>query len=114
MELLRFFEYGLVAAFCFLTSSWVRGARRRALQAHSQINPRVSLATFSGTNRLTAVLKQYYPQILDHFLKQHRCGGFEKVEQRWQQIQSAIPATKDLAVLRSFSLTAKCLVRLLR
>lgn len=97
-------------------------------------------------NRLTAVLKQYYPQILDwfadvdsavvldllerwptlgdlqrvhrptfdHFLKQHRCGGFEKAEQRWQQIQSAIPATKDLAVLRSFSLTAKCLVRLLR
>ncbi|MCU1293783.1 MAG: hypothetical protein JWP08_2633, partial [Bryobacterales bacterium] len=51
---------------------------------------------------------------LDLFLKQHRCGGLQKLEQRWQQIQSAVPATKDLAVLRSFSLTAKCLVRLLR
>jgi hypothetical protein len=51
---------------------------------------------------------------LDHFFKQHRCGGFQKLEQRWEQIQSAVPATKDLAVLKSFSLTAKCLVRLLR
>jgi transposase len=93
-------------------------------------------------NRLTAVLKQYYPQILgwfadvdsvvvidilerwptledlqcvrrstlDRFLKQHRCGD----DELWQKIHSAVPATKDPAVLRSFSLGAKCLVRLLR
>ena len=51
---------------------------------------------------------------LDSFLKQHRCGGLENRSQRWQQIQCAVPATTDAAVLKSFSLMAKCLVRLLR
>jgi transposase len=110
-------------------------ARRRAVDDKTRFK-----------NRLTAVLKQYYPHVLgwfadvdsavvldlierwptladlqrvrrptlDRFLTQHRCGGVENRSQRWQQIQSAVPATKDVAVLKSFSLTAKCLVRLLR
>ena len=97
-------------------------------------------------NRLTAVLKQYYPQILgwfanvdsavvidlldrwptledlqrlrrsvlDRFFQQHRCSGARSLEQRWQEIQSAIPATKDSAVLKCVSLNARCLVRQLR
>jgi transposase len=118
----------------------------RALQFLVEARRRIVDDKTRFKNRLTAVLKQYYPQILDwfadvdstvvidllerwptlenlqhvrrstldHFLKQHRCSGFQKVEQRWQQIQSAVPATKDLAVLKSFSLMAKCLVRMLR
>jgi len=96
-------------------------------------------------NRLTAILKQYYPQILswftdvdsavvidlldrwptlqdlqkvrrsclDRFFQQHRCGT-QNLEQRWQEIHSAVLATKDCAVLKCLSLNAKCLVRQLR
>ena len=118
----------------------------RALQFLVEARRRIIDDKTRFKNRLTAVLKQYYPQILDwfadvdsavvidllerwstledlqgvprstlgRFLKQHRCGGLQKLEERCQQIQSAVPATKDSAVLKSFSLTAKCLVRLLR
>ena len=51
---------------------------------------------------------------LDRFFKQHHCGSTENLDHRWKQIREAASATRDAAVLRSFSLTAKCLVRLLR
>jgi Transposase/Transposase IS116/IS110/IS902 family len=89
------------------------------------------------SNRLTDLLKLYYPQILlwfpdvttllggdlllrwptlrelqkaktatwEKFFHQHNCRDQQMIQQRWEQIRRAIPATRDEAVIGS----ARCL-----
>jgi hypothetical protein len=59
-------------------------------------------------------LKRARRLTLDRFFGQHRCGGADNLEERWRQIQSAVPATTDEAVVKSCAVTARCLARLLR
>lgn len=98
------------------------------------------------SNRLTAYLKVYFPQVLDwffevgssivgkfllrwptlekvqkarpdtlrQFLRQHNSGKSDSIERRIQEIQSAVPATTDTAVIRSCCTAALMFVRILR
>lgn len=97
------------------------------------------------SNRLTARLKLYFPQILDwfdavdsamvgaflqrwptlesaqgarpktlrQFFYKHNCRSEERIQQRIEQIRRAIPATRDVAVIRSATASVAVLIRLI-
>ncbi len=58
-------------------------------------------------------LQKARPATLRQFFRHHNCRSSERIEERLQQIQRAIPATYDLAVIQSSVAMVKTMVELI-